>query len=149
MTEVLFSAEFWDERYRLKDQIWSGEPNPVLVEVATDLAPGTALDVGCGEGADAIWLAAHGERLALHHRLAAVVRPGGTLLVVGHHPSDLDTSMQRPDLPALMVTADQLAEALDPAGWQISTSTREREVVDPDGATVTIADAVPVAVRRS
>lgn len=50
----------WDERYGATDRVWSGAPNPWLVEVAESLVPGSALDVGCGEGADAIWLAGHG-----------------------------------------------------------------------------------------
>ena len=37
-----------------------GQPNARLVEEVADLAPGTAVDVGCGEGADAVWLAGHG-----------------------------------------------------------------------------------------
>ncbi len=40
--------------------LWSGEPNPALVAEMSSLPPGTALDVGCGEGADAIWLARQG-----------------------------------------------------------------------------------------
>ncbi len=40
--------------------MWSGEPNAALVAEVTGLAPGRALDVGCGEGADAVWLAARG-----------------------------------------------------------------------------------------
>ena len=51
---------FWDERYRAKPKIWSGNPNPHLVTDTADLAPGTALDIGTGEGADAIWLAERG-----------------------------------------------------------------------------------------
>lgn len=50
----------WDERYRSKPEIWSGEPNAVLVAEAADLPPGTALDAGAGEGGDAFWLAARG-----------------------------------------------------------------------------------------
>ena len=51
---ALLTQEFWDARYGSTDQIWSGNPNPQLVEQVADLAPGTALDVGSGEGADAI-----------------------------------------------------------------------------------------------
>jgi SAM-dependent methyltransferase len=47
----------WDERYSERSQLWSGQPNGVLVAEATGLVPGRALDVGCGEGADALWLA--------------------------------------------------------------------------------------------
>jgi len=50
----------WDERYASLDQIWSGNPNGQLVREVADLAVGRALDVGCGEGADAIWLAEQG-----------------------------------------------------------------------------------------
>ena len=39
---------------------WSGQPNPTLVTEVAALTPGRALDVGCGEGGDAIWLAGHG-----------------------------------------------------------------------------------------
>jgi SAM-dependent methyltransferase len=56
-------AQFWDERYRSRDQIFSGAPNPVLITEITDLPPGQALDVGCGEGADALWLARRGWRV--------------------------------------------------------------------------------------
>jgi SAM-dependent methyltransferase len=50
----------WDEMYRSRDQIFSGNPNGVLVAETIDLPPGQALDVGCGEGADALWLARRG-----------------------------------------------------------------------------------------
>ncbi len=57
----VFSAAAWDERYRQSpDRIWSGNPNAVLVTEAATLRPGRALDVGCGEGADALWLAEQG-----------------------------------------------------------------------------------------
>jgi SAM-dependent methyltransferase len=51
----------WDDRYRERDRgMWSGRPNGRLVAEVTALPPGRVLDVGCGEGADAIWLAQHG-----------------------------------------------------------------------------------------
>ncbi|WP_431782482.1 class I SAM-dependent methyltransferase [Streptomyces chumphonensis] len=54
---------FWEERYRDSDRVWSGNPNPLLVREVAGLEPGRALDLGCGEGADAVWLAAHGWRV--------------------------------------------------------------------------------------
>jgi SAM-dependent methyltransferase len=54
------TAEFWDERYRSAQRVWSGNPNPQLVAEVTGRTPGRALDAGCGEGADAIWLAVRG-----------------------------------------------------------------------------------------
>jgi SAM-dependent methyltransferase len=53
-------SEFWNATYSERSAIWSGQPNAQLVAEATDLSPGSALDVGCGEGADAVWLAQHG-----------------------------------------------------------------------------------------
>jgi SAM-dependent methyltransferase len=207
---ALPTQEFWDARYGSADQIWSGNPNPQLVAEVADLVPGTALDVGCGEGADAIWLAARGwhvtaidvspvaldraarhaaeagpavatrvtwqhadvllweppplhfdlvsaqfvhlptpAREALHRRLAAAVRPGGTLLIVGHHPSDLETAAGRPNLPDFLFTADQVAAVLEPADWQVLVAAApERQALDPDGRPLTIHDAVLRAQRR-
>jgi len=207
---LLFTQEFWDERYGSKDRIWSGNPNPQLLDQAAGLTPGAALDVGSGEGADAIWLAAQGwevtavdvssvalERAArraaevgheiagriswqqsdlmtwepaphrfdlvsaqfmylpppslesMHRRLAAAVRPGGTLLIVGHHPSDMETSIPRPNLSELYYTAEEIATRLDPAEWEIVVlGAPAREAVDPEGLTVTIHDTVLRATRR-
>ncbi|MGL4172673.1 MAG: FAD-dependent oxidoreductase [Actinomycetota bacterium] len=49
----------WDHRYN-KEQMWSGNPNPTLVSELEGVAPGRALDVGAGEGGDAVWLAEQG-----------------------------------------------------------------------------------------
>lgn len=58
--ERIYGEQAWDERYRSRPQHWSGNPNPVLVAEVADLAAGTALDAGSGEGGDALWLAARG-----------------------------------------------------------------------------------------
>jgi len=200
----MFDAAFWDARYSSAHSLWSGNPNRQLVTEAAGLEPGTALDAGAGEGADAIWLAERGWQVtavdvsgvalgraaehaakagdevaarirwqredlrewipperaydlvtsqylhlpgALRHTfftgLAAAVRDGGTLLIVGHHPMDLDTTLQRPNYPELMFTGDELAGDLGGDGWEIVTNVAaEREATDPDGRPVTAHDTV-------
>src|SRR4051812_39030868 len=72
-------------RYAGGGKGWDGNPNGALVTEVAGLPPGRGLDVGCGEGADAVWLAGHGwdvtaldvsrvalERAALHARQAGV-----------------------------------------------------------------------------
>ena len=58
--EALFEPDAWEERYSGPGQVWSGSPNAQLVAEVSRLTPGTALDVGCGEGGDVIWLAQQG-----------------------------------------------------------------------------------------
>jgi thioredoxin reductase/SAM-dependent methyltransferase len=206
---TMFGEAGWEERYRTRPAIWSGRPNPQLVAEAADLTPGRALDVGCGEGADAVWLAERGWRVTavdiattaleraaaradvagaevagriewihadvrekppaeagydlvsaqfmqlpgearreLFARLAGAVAPGGTLLIVGHHPSDLRTSAHRGHFPDMMYTAEEVAASLDPEAWEVRAETRPRSTVDPDGREITIHDAVVLARRR-
>ena len=203
------TAEFWDERYRSSTSVWSGEPNPQLVAEVAGLAPGRALDVGSGEGADAIWLAERGWRVTaldiskvalersaaiaaksgaevaeridwrraditewipdatfdlvsaqfmqltkdvrdpVIRRLAAAVAPNGTLLIVGHHPSDLETTVRRPRGAGVLYAADEIAALLDPTQWDVVVSAaRARSVVDGEGRPVTVHDSVLRAVRR-
>ena len=49
----------WNERYRSGEDI-SADPAPLLVTAAGDLPPGRALDLACGAGRNAIWLASRG-----------------------------------------------------------------------------------------
>ena len=55
-----WDAAFWDERYGSSDALWSGHVNAVVRDEAAGLPAGRALDVGCGEGGDALWLAGQG-----------------------------------------------------------------------------------------
>jgi SAM-dependent methyltransferase len=209
-TGSVFGEAFWDERYRSAPQVWSGDPNPQLVAEVAARPPGRALDVGCGEGADAIWLARRGwmvvaadisgvalERGARHARdtdpvtsariewrqvdllanppgpgsfdlvsaqfmqlppeprtrlftaLAASVRAGGTLLVVGHHPSDLATGVARPPMPEVFYAPEEIVALLDDS-WAVEVSdARPRPASTPDGTEVTVHDTVLMATRRA
>jgi SAM-dependent methyltransferase len=55
-----FSQETWDKRYGGSERVWSGRPNPRLVEQVSGLPVGEVLDIGAGEGADTVWLATQG-----------------------------------------------------------------------------------------
>jgi len=78
--------EDWDRRYRGTDLRWTTEPNRFVAEELRDLPPGRALDLGAGEGRNAVWLAERGWRVtavdfssgaAPSHRLQALTdRPG-------------------------------------------------------------------------
>lgn len=50
----------WEEHYSAKPQVWSGRVNAQLSAIAPTLSGTYALDLGCGEGGDAVWLAEHG-----------------------------------------------------------------------------------------
>ena len=58
--EAATATEFWEHRYGESDRVWSGKPNQRLVQEVANLPPGHALDLGCGEGADSVWLAEQG-----------------------------------------------------------------------------------------
>ncbi|MGA9114022.1 MAG: methyltransferase domain-containing protein [Candidatus Dormiibacterota bacterium] len=52
--------ETWDERYAAVERLFTTEPDPALVELATPLQPGRAVDLGAGEGRNSLWLARQG-----------------------------------------------------------------------------------------
>ena len=205
--DTAYTQETWDHRYSESDRIWSGRPNQRLVEEVSGLPPGRALDVGCGEGADAVWLAGRGWQVtaldvsvvalgrvrehaaeagvagrvetlhydlmaggpaaggydlvsvfffhvpepafaAFYRGLADLVGPGGSLLVVGHHPDDIDSGARRPHGPQLLFTPEQVVEVLDPEVWDVvMEATPTREQVGPEGP-ITVRDSVVRAVRR-
>jgi SAM-dependent methyltransferase len=83
----VYDEESFEQLYRATDALWSGRPNAQLVREAADLPSGRALDVGCGEGADAVWLAERGWRVtavdfsatALERRAARAAAAGEEL----------------------------------------------------------------------
>ena len=54
------ASTFWNRRYEAVERLWSPDPNSFLVEFAAGLTPGRALDLGAGEGRNAVWLAGSG-----------------------------------------------------------------------------------------
>jgi SAM-dependent methyltransferase len=113
----------WDDRYTDRDQLWSGRPNGALVAEVAGLAPGRVLDVGCGEGADAVWLARAGwdvtalevsgvalERADGHARDAGVTVHWvhATLTEAALPPASFD--LVSAQYPALLRTPDAAAE---------------------------------------
>lgn len=55
--------EEWNRRYGERELVWTAEPNRFVVAETADLAPGAALDLACGEGRNAVWLAERGWRV--------------------------------------------------------------------------------------
>lgn len=93
----MLTQEFWDDRYGSAEQIWSGKPNAQLITQAASLRPGEALEVGCGEGADAIWLAAQGWTVTgVDVSEVALKRAAGHAAARGDHVADR-ISWQRED----------------------------------------------------
>lgn len=85
-------AAYWDERYGEQHAMWSGNPNPQLEHEASKLTPGRALEVGAGEGADAIWLADQGWAVtAIDISQVALER-------AREHAGDRDIAWQQADL---------------------------------------------------
>jgi SAM-dependent methyltransferase len=122
-TEVDRIGAEWDARYAGAAQMSSGQPNPVLVTELTGVRPGRALDVGCGEGADAIWLADQGwtvtaldvsqvalERAALRAKRAAVKVEWVHAGLSDALPSTAGFDVVSAQYPALLRSVDRGAE---------------------------------------
>jgi SAM-dependent methyltransferase len=58
-----FAREDWNARYAAKELLWTAEPNRLFALEMEGLEPGRALDLACGEGRNAVWLAERGWRL--------------------------------------------------------------------------------------
>ena len=57
-----FAREDWNERYARSELLWTAEPNRRFASEVEGLEPGRALDLACGEGRNAVWLAERGWR---------------------------------------------------------------------------------------
>ncbi len=166
---ALTRQQMWDERHAAREPIEDREPDATLVEEVGSLAPGRALDLGTGDGRNAVWLARQGwavtgvdfsavalerardlagragvtvdwqfqdllawtpparafdlvclvfiqlpedERKVVYARAAEAVAPGGSLLVVAHHPDNLANGAPGPRDPAVLFGAEDLTPYL-------------------------------------
>lgn len=189
-------AADWDARYAASELVWSRGPNALVESECAGMAPGRAVDLACGEGRNAIWLAEHGWQVAAvdfsqvaldkGRRLAAELegvgtvawvcadatqwrgtdldlavvaylqvpaddrrtavrnavaslRPGGTLVWVGHDSTNLAEGTGGPQDPAVLMTAQDLLEDLDGVPLDVERAERVARVVtaaDEHGAEV-------------
>ncbi|MFJ2770973.1 SAM-dependent methyltransferase [Streptomyces sp. NPDC087300] len=202
------AARFWDTVYTDRPAPADPRPNARLVETVTALPPGDALDLGCGGGGDALWLAEQGwqvtaldvsavataaltekararglsdritavphdardalpdlhldlvtahyfqtpyeqDRTPVLNAAAALLRPGGRLLVVDHGSTAPWSWNQDPDVR--YATPQEVAALLDlaPGLWEIERADAPtRTAVGPDGSTAEVVDHV-LLVRRT
>ena len=195
----LTRQQMWDERHAAREPIEAREPDATLVEEVERLAPGRALDLGTGDGRNAVWLARAGwvvtavdfsavaldrargladragvhvdwqlrdllawtprarafdlvclafiqlpeeERRVVYGRAAEAVAPGGSLLVIAHHPDNLRTGAPGPKDPAVLFGADDLVPYLP--GLQV---VRAGSIERPREDGVVAVDAILRAVR--
>ncbi len=194
----------WDQRYGGRELVWTSEPNRFLVQEAASLAPVRALDLACGEGRNAVWLAkrgwrvtgvdfsevgiekarrlerAHGvhvdwvvadlldyepearafelaivfylqvpgeQRAPILRSAAHAVARGGVFLLVGHDSSNIEHGYGGPQDPAVLYTAQDVADDLADSGLRVDrTETVQRPVETPDGPRIAL-DALVVASR--
>ena len=198
------SRERWNRRWAGEERVHaSTAPSRFLVAEVADLRPGTALDLACGAGRNAVWLAGQGWRVtavdfsgvalrmarslaaeravdaewieadvvawtpparaydlvcvfylqlpaserpsALAHA-AAAVRPGGTLLVVGHDLLNLTEGWGGPTQPDVLFTSDDVVAEI--GDLRIEKALRVRRTVEEPGASREAIDALVRATRR-
>ncbi len=140
---------FWEEKYAGSSGIWSGEPNRALVDEAAGLAPGRALDLGCGEGADALWLAGRGWTVTgldlsptALGRAEAAARAGGLDDRVRWRVADLaDPATWPDDAPYDLVTACFLQTPLDFPRAEVLRGAAAH--ITPGGRLLVVAHAAP------
>ena len=139
-------AEAWEFRYAESPQRWSGNANATLVDVVAGLTPGRAVDLGCGEGADAIHLAREGwEVLGVDISPTAVARARAAALEAGVDDRATfeahDLSTWEPDGAVDLVTASFFHSREDLPRTAILR--RAAAAVAPGGHVAIVSHAAP------
>jgi SAM-dependent methyltransferase len=198
-------AAGWDDRYTGREPVWSRGPNATVAAIAGELPAGRALDLACGEGRNALWLAESGwtveavdfsevaiergrewadesgisgirwvvadllehpvaprsadlvllsylhlpaaEQQTATRKAAAAVAPGGTLLVIGHDPTNLADGYGGPQEPSVLHGADDYARFLAGSGLAVARAERIDREVETDDGVETAIDVLVVATR--
>ena len=137
------TERYWEERYR-DAPVWSGRPNVLLVREVADLPPGTALDLGCAEGADAVWLAQRGWRVTgvdvsptALRRAAAHAADAGVVVDWQHH----DLARTFPDGTFDLVCAQYLHSPDEVPGRRDAVLRRATAAVAPGGLLLVVGHA--------
>lgn len=203
------NRDAWNERYRARDDlVWAEAPNRFVESECAGLTPGRALDLACGEGRNAVWLAGQGwqvtavdwaevavgkgEDLATRKgvtvdwvvsdlmtyepeaasyalvllsylqvppadlevvwpRALAAVAPGGSFLVVAHHPRNLTEGWGGPSSPAVLYSPGDVVAAIDAhGGFEVVRAEDVLRPVDLDGGgTATAIDTLVRATRAA
>ena len=132
-------AEGWDQRYAETDSVWGGGPNIFVERFLADRNPGTAIDLGAGEGRNAVWLAQQGWQVTAVDFSAVglekardMAREAGVELatVVG------DAQTYEPSFPVDLVLLSYLQI---PDAHQRSLLGRARRWLQPGGVVLVVA----------
>ena len=199
-------AQMWDARHAAQRPIESEDADPTLVAEVTAMTPGAALDLGAGDGRNAVWLAGRGwrvsavdfsavaidrgralataagveidwrredllvwtppaarfdlvtlffihlptaERLGVYGRAASAVKPGGTLLVVGHDRSNLADGFGGPQDPDVLFTPADIVRDLPARFSVIRAETARRPGVPPPAPIDAIVRAVRTEIQTA
>ena len=204
-----FDRTYWERRWQEtpaddRNNLLLRPPHPYVIQETAHLATGSALECGCGDGAEAVWLASNGwqvvaadisssaiERTAwraqamdvankvraveadlsqwqpderfdlvtshyahptmpqldFYTRVAEWVKPGGTLLLVGHLHVHRDTGHDHHPPASVSVTAASITDRLGTENSQIETAKEVERFVAPHGRELTLHDVVVRATR--
>jgi SAM-dependent methyltransferase len=132
-------ADAWNDRYDTDELVWNVEPNQFVRAELAELAPGTGLDVACGEGRNAVWLAGRGWAMTAVDFAAVAIEKGEAL--AARHDVDVtfvvaDATTYEPDRAFDLVLSCYFQL---PEPGRTEALIRARDAVAPGGTFLLIA----------